>query len=135
MTDRISMEQYQTMLKSITDIYRQKGMDYKDKSNLPVAMEQYDRTYDEYRAALQNVTDEAYQLLPNANLTPLIDKLIQLTYADGFAVMILGNNPAQSVSVYAMDHVIRLSDKDTVMKAFDKYTEECIEEINAKRFL
>ena len=135
MTDRISMEQYQTMLKSITDIYRQKGMDYKDKSNLPIAMEQYDSTYDEYRATLQNVTDEAYQLLPNADLSSLIDKLIQLTYADGFAVMVLGNNPAQSVSMYTMNHVIRLSDKDTVMKAFDKYTEECIEEINAKRFL
>lgn len=135
MTDRISMEQYQTMLKSITDIYRQKGMDYKDKSNLPIAMEQYNRTYDEYRAALQNVTDEAYQLLPNADLSSLINKLIQLTYADGFAVMILGNNPAQSVSVYAMNHVIGLSNKNAVTTAFDKYTNECIEEINAKRFL
>lgn len=129
------MEEYQTMLKSITDIYRQKGMDYKDKSNLPIAMEQYDRTYDEYRAALQNVTDEAYQLLPNADLSSLIDKLIQLTYADGFAVMVLEANPAQSVSMYTMNHVIGVSDKGTVMKAFDKYTEECIEEINVKRFL
>lgn len=129
------MEEYQTMLKSITGIYRQKGMDYKDKSNLPIAMEHYDRTYDEYRAALQNVTDEAYQLLPNTNLSPLIDKLIKLTYADGFALMVLEANLAQSVGIHAMNQVIGLSDKDTVMKAFNKYTNECIEEINAKRFL
>lgn len=135
MKDRISMEEYQTMLKSITGIYRQKGMDYQDKSNLPIAMEHYDRTYDEYRAALQNVTDEAYQLLPNTNLSPLIDKLIKLTYADGFALMVLEANPAQSVSVYAMNHVIGLSNKNAVTTAFDKYTNECVEEINAKRFL
>lgn len=135
MKDRISMEEYQTMLKSITDIYRQKGMDYKDKSNLPIAMEHYDRTYDEYREALQNVTDEAYQLLPNASLSPLIDKLIQLTYADGFAVMVLNNNPAQSVGLYAMNHVMKFTGKSTVVEAFDKYTNECVDEINIKRFL
>ena len=135
MTDLFTTEEFTTMLRKVDAIYRAKGMDSSDKSNLIPSLSEYNVAFDEYLNAIWGVTDEAYRMIPNADTSKLLDKVVQLTFCDGFSGLILGKKQGEYVSYVALNEVVKLTSKEKVQNAFNKYHAECVEEINAKRFL
>lgn len=135
MTDLFTTEEFATMLRKVDAVYRAKGMDSSDKSNLVLSQSEYNVAFDEYLNAIWDITDEAYRIIPDADTSKLLDKVVQLIFCDGFSGLILGRGQGEYVSFIALNEVAKLTSKEEVQSKFDKYHAECIEEINAKRFL